>query len=185
MNYWKLSETGNMITYFMIVDGSIGEVEIDKYSSKQIDKITKRDLFKLIPISYIHYVQKEEGNSLLTISYGKDSHMYYKFENIQQIEDVAAKIASSGKVIDVTIGEDPIFTIVKKPAIALLTLLLFFSWSYLTAIELESGHGGGEHLVIILLVASLGTTYLPIIFGLLLCVIVYRIYYLLNRLVLT
>jgi hypothetical protein len=181
MDYYKLSDDGSKVSYFVIEDKLVGEVGIDKHSFKQIDKIHKSEIIKSIPFNYMRYIQKDDGDLLLTIAYGRNSYMSYEFSDSEQRKEAIEKIASSGRVKDVTVGKDSIFRTIKKPVIAFLVLLLISSWSYATAIELESGDGRGGYLVIILLVAGLGSTYIPIIFGLLLCVISYRIYHLLNR----
>jgi hypothetical protein len=179
METFVLANSNTSTTYFVVNKSTIGEIIIDRRTEVVEGKI--KNLKKSTPISYIRYVELDQSNSDLLVVYGKDSSMIYKFKDKDSRKKASEVIATNGSVKDITVGKDSVYQVIKRPVIAFLVVLAISIWSYATALELESGHGGGDHLVIILLVAGIGSVYIPYIAGILICIVVYRIYYLISK----
>jgi hypothetical protein len=125
-----------------------------------------------IPFNYIRSVHLYEGKNMIELHFSKDSTEEIILSDAAKKEALFTHLKNA--LPDLKYEVDPYSWLRagKKPLIAIAVILFLFGWSYFVAYELQHGaslDGQGQRYNsiagIILVLASLGTTKLILLFG--------------------
>lgn len=118
-----------------------------------------------IPYSYLNRIELKKGTSYIEIFFRKESTEKIELKDAETREKVFNYFREYIPGGSYKLEEYSKFQSAKKPLIAMLVIFVIYLWCISTAIPLEKGELYGEHLVIILALASLGVFRLTLLFG--------------------
>jgi hypothetical protein len=182
---WPLEADGPNKKYIYVASECLGVFKIkstDKILLSQINGLDDiPDPKKVVPFSHMRYAEAPHGSRVLKIAYLKDNDFEYRFAKPEDRNAVVRFLSEDKRVVERFEGQDSLLKTLKKPLIAFAILTPLLSWGYYTAWELEQGLTYHEHLVLILLIAGLGTKTLKVVILVVISIIFLRIAYLMKR----
>jgi hypothetical protein len=175
MNIWR-SENKNddkIIAYFneTIYKCNPKESEIENVIYNLKNNQAPTNNFTSVPLSYLKEIQLEEGKNYIEIFFGGDSTEQLKINDSLVKDDIFQYLKTNIPRTKFSIDKYSKLRAGKKPLIAMLVILAICLWTFYISSGIEQGDEykvvGNQRSVasIVLMLASLGTKNVLLIFG--------------------
>jgi hypothetical protein len=175
MNIWR-SENKNddkIIAYFneTIYKCNPKESEIENVFNNLKNNQAPTNNFTSVPLSYLKEIQLEEGKNYIEIFFGGDSTEQLKINDSLVKDDIFQYLKTNIPRTKFSIDKYSKLRAGKKPLIAMLVVLAICLWTFYISSGIEQGDEykvvGNQRSVasIVLMLASLGTKNVLLIFG--------------------
>jgi hypothetical protein len=175
MNIWR-SENKNddkIIAYFneTIYKCNPKESEIENVFYNLKNNQAPTNNFTSVPLSYLKEIQLEEGKNYIEIFFGGDSTEQLKINDSLVKDDIFQYLKTNIPRTKFSIDKYSKLRAGKKPLIAMLVVLAICLWTFYISSGIEQGDEykvvGNQRSVasIVLMLASLGTKNVLLIFG--------------------
>jgi hypothetical protein len=167
ITYWQVNHPKR--PYFL----ALSDIAISKVTFDDLSRYAKKlelDAGKLpaksfsIPIAYMSKVTAREEDETVIVHFNKESKERYVINDGGTRTAFLSELSKHPRVKKVIIETPDVFTTIKKPLIALLILGVLSAWAFFNAVQLERGEGV-ESLAIVLLLASLGSLNVLLVFA--------------------
>ncbi len=161
MKSWSLKSSRFKDKYLILDLNQLGHVNFRKIDKAEVERTLASGQLpsnsEMLPFGYIRKIESNINSSKIELHYKKDSSLIYEFENSVLKKEFITCLIDLNPNLKPSIVKLTLLDSIKVQLIALILLIGYLSWCYASAYAIENGTHPGQDLVVVLLVASLGT----------------------------
>lgn len=161
IKYWFIEQKQKILIVLLtnrkIYKGRVGRGDMQLALQKEIGNGKIPESFFPIPYSYIRRVEHVVNGKVIKIQIGKRDEIECKVEPQNVKNEIFSFLKDNLTNVDYQFEDRNWLKSIKKPLIAFVAINLWFFWALYLARMIEDGQYIGDQLILVLIVAGLGS----------------------------